>query len=142
MKGKDELVPNTEEGHTVLERVHARKDRRIFALLDEGCNRTCHTPAFTEKYRRLRKPGDLAGQSRTYAGIGGCKTRGRREFDCHIGLPDNTVVRASLASHELVQGDDPIILLSLRVQSTLGLVRDVREGTCYMKDYKANIPLY
>ena len=119
----EELGPNTPKttyGHVVLERVDLKRDRRIFALLDEGCNRTYHTPAVCEKYQKLRKPGPLSGQPRSYSGIGGCTTRGRREFDCHIGLPDNTVVRASMASHELGKGEYPVLLLSLKVQSTLG----------------------
>eukprot|EP00974_Lingulodinium_polyedra_P091304 8852874-Lingulodinium_polyedra.AAC.1 len=38
--------PRKDDGRAVLHRVDLKMDKRVFALLDEGCNRTCHTPAF------------------------------------------------------------------------------------------------
>ena len=31
-----------------LDRINLETDERVFLLLDEGCNRTCHTPAFAK----------------------------------------------------------------------------------------------
>ena len=57
-----------------MERVNLNKDERVFVLLDEGCNRTCHTPDFEDHLgavlkKRGEKLGELSGGKRSYEGI-------------------------------------------------------------------------
>ena len=45
-------------------------------------------------------------------------------------------------SNELSIGTERIMLLSIKAQATLGLVKDTRAGTCFLKDYGQFAPLY
>ena len=70
---------------------------------------------------------------------------GRRQIPFGLKLPDGKVIRGVLWSNELdhhPDRNDRILLLSLKAQATLGLVKDVRQGNCVLKDYGQSIPLY
>ena len=45
-------------------------------------------------------------------------------------------------SNELSIGTERIMLLSIKAQATLGVVKDTRAGTCFLKDYGQYAPLY
>ena len=77
-----------------------------------------------------------------YTGIGGCRATGRRSIPFGLALPDGSSVRAVLMSNELSIGTERIMLLSIKAQATLGLVKDTRAGTCFLKDYGQFAPLY
>ena len=36
-----------------MTRIDLKTDPRVFAVLDDGCNRTCHTPAFIDHVRAV-----------------------------------------------------------------------------------------
>ena len=48
---------------------------------------------------------------------------------------------AVVVSHELEDGDS-LMLLSLHAQATLGLLKDVELGTCYMRREEVWLQLY
>ena len=105
-----------------LPRVDLKSDPRVFALLDEGCNRTCHTPAWAKHamnvYARAgAELGSIQPKVKAYKGIGGCSTVGRRQIPFGLRLPDDKVVRGMLWSNELEHHPDRvdrILLLSLK----------------------------
>ena len=106
-------------------------------MLDDGCNRTCHTPAFIDHMCSVlesegKEFSPLLGEAKHYTGIGGCRATGRRSIPFGLALPDCSSVRAVLMSNELNIGTERIMLLSIKAQATLGLVKDTRAGTCFL----------
>ena len=116
-------------------------------MLDEGFNRTCHTPEFEDHLASVLKErgeelGAPAGEKRSYDGIGTCTTLGRRSIPFSLKLgKSGTAVKAELMSNKLSKGAERLWLLSLKAQATLGICKDVRDGSCYMKDYKESVQL-
>ena len=138
-------VSNDESAPPKMVRIDLKKDPRVFAILDDGCNRTCHAPAFAKHLEQaLQAEGKtmpkLAGESRRHSGIGGCSSTGRRGIPLGLALPDGSSVRAELMSSELSKSDERILLLSIKVQATPGIVKDARDGSCYLKDNGQYIP--
>ena len=130
-----------------MTRIDLKTDPRVFAVLDDGCDRTCHTPAFINHMRVVlesegKELSPPVGEARHYTGIGGCRATGRRSIPFGLALPDGSSVRAELKSNELSIGTERIMLLSINAQATLGLVKDTRAGTCFLKDYGQYAPLY
>ena len=128
-----------------------KEQYRIYAILDEGCNSSCHTSDWADHaggvyYKMGLMIGDLYGPVKSYAGIGSAKTRGKRKIPIAIELlqpknPRDRVVQGEVSSNELnVPGF--YMLLSLHAQGTLGMVKDVAAGTCFMKDQQACCQLY
>ena len=96
---------------TTMTQMDLKTDLRVFAVLDDGCNRTCHTPAFFDHMRALlesegKELSPLVGEARHYTGIGGC-----RSILFGLALPDGSSVRADLKSNELTIGTERIMLL-------------------------------
>ena len=117
---------------TTMTRIDLQTDPRVFAVLDDGCNRTCHTPAFIDHMRAVlesegKELSPLVGEA-SYTGIGGCRATGRRSIPFGLALPDGSSVRAELKLNELTIGTERIMLLSIKAQATLGLVKDTRGG--------------
>ena len=93
----------------------------------------------------------IRDRSRTFRGLGDQKTVGKRI--CHLGFEANTScgdvrrqipnvwINAKIQSHELEHGEN-LMLLSLAAQGTMGLVKDVEAGTCFMKNEKVWVQLY
>ena len=40
------LVRSLPQPSSTMTRIDLKTDPRVFAVLDDGCNRTCHTPSF------------------------------------------------------------------------------------------------
>ena len=140
-------VSSLPQPSTTMTRIDLKTDPRVFAVLDDGCNRTCHTQAFIDHIRAVlesegKELSPLVGEARHYTGIGGCRATGRRRIPFGLALPDGSSVRAELKSNELCIGKQRIMLLSIKAQATLGLVKDTRAGTCFLKDYGQYAPLY
>jgi hypothetical protein len=89
-KGSRETRDRKEHGRQQTEpprlaRIDPEKDKRVFALLDEGCNRTCHTPGFAKHAEKVFGPmglslGELEGEPKSYKGLGSASTVGRRSI--------------------------------------------------------------
>eukprot|EP00972_Heterocapsa_arctica_P034988 5150036-Heterocapsa_arctica.AAC.1 len=67
-----------------LPMIDIQKESRRFAILDEGCNSTCHTRAWAQKAEVVLEQKDkeyskLTGITRNYKGLGGARSLGRRK---------------------------------------------------------------
>ena len=128
-----------------LPKVNIFDDPGIWVCLDEGCNSNCHgnewadnTQAKLEKLppnveHRFRW---LHQRERNFNGIGTQKvvTKGKRQLPCAMMLQESQrVLPLILDSHEQ-EGRHPM-LLSDSSQARLGMVKDMRAGVCYLKDY-------
>ena len=119
----------------------------MFAVLDEGCNRTCHGSKWVknaqEKLAKLgRALGPLKGEPRTYSGLGTTETAGRRTIPWGTFLSNGEHIGGALTSNEMKGSQNLPLLLSLGAQSTLGLQKDTRSGKCYLPYYGAELKLY
>ena len=73
------------QSSATMTRIDLKTDPRVFAVLDDGCNCTCHTPAFIDHMRAVlesdgKELSPLVGEARQYTGIGGCRATGRRSI--------------------------------------------------------------
>ena len=141
------LVRSLPQPTSTMTRIDLKTDPRVFAVLDDGCNHTCHTPAFIDHMRAVlesegKELSPLVGEAKHYTGIGGCRATGRRSIPFGLALPEGSSVRAVLMSNEPSIGTERIMLLSIKARATLGLVKDTRSGTCFLKDYGQFAPLY
>ena len=132
------LVRSLPQPSSTMTRIDLKTDPRVFAVLDDGCIRTCHTPVFIDHMRAVL---ESEGKELHYTGIGGCRATGRRSIPFGLALPDCSSVRAVLMSNDLSIGTERIMLLSIKAQATLGLVKDTRADTCFLKDYGQYAPL-
>ena len=85
-EGSDVHAANQHAGDA-LPVVSPKDDKyRVFAILDEGCNSTCHTTAWAEHAARVYSGmgltlGELTGPQKCYSGIGSQKSKGKRRSD-------------------------------------------------------------
>ena len=129
-----------------LEVVDPKTDPRVFVILDEACNRTCHTVKWAKHAAKVldqldRPLGRLENDTTSYNGLGKQDSKGRRKCPFGVLLRNGKHAEGTVMSNELAK-DDHFMLLSLQAQATLGLVKDVADGTCFMKSYNSSIPLY
>ena len=127
--------------------VDLRTDPRAFAILDDACNSTCHTRAWAKKAQESlaqygHKLGHLKEHSKTYKGIGAAKCPGSRTVPWCLSTKKGNTIEGEIKSNELEKNDEVYMLLSLRAQASLGFVKDVEAGTCYLKGYKDHCQLY
>ena len=153
MDGNDPDAPSGRQRlyHANLETVDPTTDQRVFALLDEGCNMSCHGKGWIEHaLRAFKRAGPHKPVSeldttnvKSYKGIGTSKSLGSRTIPWGLlykkVASDGTVcAQGTIRSNEM-SGDNPL-LLSLHAQSTLGFIKDVQAGTCYMKHMTGSGP--
>ena len=130
--------------HHELETVDLKTDNRVFGMLDEGCNASCHGTAWAKHaMRAFARHGSHKVMSqldptnqRSYSGIGNKKSLGTRTVPWGMLYEHPTQdgiisAQGTIVSHEM-EGTTPL-LISLHAQGTLGLVKDVQSGTCQMK---------
>ena len=118
----------------------------MFVILEEGCTKNCHpkkwadeaAPVFQQFNRQL---GPLVGPPKAYTGIGNRTSRGRRCIPFGLKTEGGKFVEGDLKSNELADGDNAL-LLSLAAQATLGLVKDVETGRCFMKKHNDYVTMY
>ena len=117
-----------------LPEIDPASDRRVFAVPDEACNNTCHSPVWARAAEeRGQTLSELYGTERWYRGLGNVGAAGKRDIRVGIELMNGEVVTGTLTSYELSHGDSPL-LLGLDAQASLGLRKDVRAGTCFLED--------
>eukprot|EP00972_Heterocapsa_arctica_P006342 931203-Heterocapsa_arctica.AAC.1 len=68
-----------------LSMINIQKDNRLFAILDEGRNSTCHTKAWVQKAeivleQKDKEYSELIGITRNYRGLGGARSLGCRKI--------------------------------------------------------------
>ena len=121
-----------------FETVDVAKSPHVFAVLDEGCNSTCHSKSWAvDAEARLARLGyhmplkDDGCKSFAGLGSGNTKTEGVRSIPFSLLLPDGNM-NGELGSHQLSTGNSPL-LLSLHAQTKLGLVKDLEHGIITIK---------
>ena len=112
----------------------------VFAVLDEGCNTTCHSRRWAEMAEgRLKKRGltfpftdEVSPKKFTGLGAGNTGTDGVRAFPFALALTDpvggRQIVNGIFHSHQLSSGSAPL-LISLHAQAHLKLTKDMSTGT-------------
>ena len=127
-----------------FETVDIARSSHVFAVLDEGCNSTCHSKAWAvDAEARLARLGysmplkDDSCKSFAGLGSGNTKTEGVRSIPFSLLLPDGNM-NGELDSYQLSTGNSPL-LLSLHAQTKLGLVKDLAKGVVSIKDQPLNI---
>ena len=116
----------------------------LLAVLDTGCNQTCHGALWFENYVKA------CGQehhvldessSETLKGIGGkVRSLGKRVLSITLQLADGTLANGTVESSEL-EGSEAPLLMSCGAQRQLGLVLDLEERTAYSKVFGQNLDL-
>jgi len=131
-----------------LREVDIVTDPGIWAILDEGCNTTCHSRSWRlnaqEKLEAMGFCMETCKATKNYNGVGANATKAnglfRIPFSIDIGS-DLKNVAGIIASYELDHDSFVPLLLSLGNQATPGLVKDMRHGTCVLRDYEADVEL-
>eukprot|EP00435_Cladocopium_sp_Y103_P066563 s466_g28.t2 len=108
--------------------------QQILAILDTGCNNTCHGDRWMQKFAEINgympEITEAAGQFR---GVGGkVSVAGKRTIPMRMQSLDNELIDGTIASIELQDSDAPL-LLSAAAQQTLGLVLDLGNNTIYSR---------
>ena len=114
--------------------VDIAEDPRLFAILDEGCNSTCHTKSWAAKARNVlqgygKELGPCRGSEKYYKGLGGAKSMGKRNVPWGIRLT-GSYIEGNIMSNELNRPEH-YMLLSLHAQVSLGFVKETATGTCF-----------
>ena len=112
----------------------AGSEKDLVAILDTGCNTTCHGSKWLSTYLQATEqsaPALEADGGGGFKGIGGVTaTSGARLLELCLELHDGTLARGKLKSVEISNSDAPL-LLSLEAQRQLGLVLDLNEGVAH-----------
>ena len=105
--------------YMIFESIDIENSPHVFALLDAGCNSTCHSSSWAaEAEKKLAQFGytmplkDDGGKSFAGLGSGSTKTEGIRSIPSSLMLKTDRV----LDSHQLTSGNS-LLLLSLHAQT-------------------------
>ena len=133
-----------------LREIDILTDDGIWAILDEGCNTTCHSHEWRiNAEKKLLQKGftmEYCHSEKSYNGVGGSATKAsmmfRIPFAIEVG-PEYKSLAGVIESFELETppGHFVPMLISLSNQATLGLVKDMRKGTATLKDYGVEIEI-
>ncbi|CAE7224139.1 RE2, partial [Symbiodinium sp. CCMP2456] len=104
------------------------EEHDLIAILDTGCNQTCHGDRWLERYIKATKQtmpeADTTSEVRI-RGIGGhIRTAGSRKLPLILELVNGGLAQGDLTSTELVDSDAPL-LISVQAQRSLGLIIDI-----------------
>ena len=142
------LVRSLPQPMSTMTRIDLKIDPRVFAVFDDGCNRTCHTAlhllttcvlCWRAKERSYHRSSAKPNTTLTLE-VAEPQVDEAFLLDWHFLMVLRCV--QFLMSNELSIGTERIMLLSIKAQATLGLVKDARAGTCFLKDYGQFAPLY
>ena len=123
--------------------VDLSEDEGIWAVLDEGCNTTCHSKAWRlnaeEKYLKMGYCVEWQQADKEYHGVGDRPTKASSMYLFPFSV-DTTGYCKGLSgvveSFELDHQSFVPLLLSLGNQATLGLIKDMRAGKVWLSDYE------
>ena len=131
--------------------VDMMNDDGVWAILDEGCNMTCHSRSWRQnaeqKLLNLGFTMEALEARKEYNGVGATATKSSSMFRIPFSVkPLDEKLRTLcgvIESYELEFENDNFVplLLSLPNQATLGLMKDMRNGTAFLKDYQVEIEL-
>ena len=115
----------------------------------EGCNSNCHSTGWAEnaaaklKDMPVKQKLDwMHKRQKTYSGIGDAKVRtyGKRRLPTCIKLESGLLMPGFLESHEQ-DGNHPL-LLSSAAQAKMGMIKDMRSGTVFLRGQGDFVKLY
>ena len=106
------------------ENVPAEEDKLTFAVLDTGCNNTCHGDRWMMRYAKTY--GFMPEAEEADGVMVSCK----RTIHMCMRTLDEELIPGTIASIELEDSDAPV-LLSAGTQQKLGLVLDMGNNTIY-----------
>ena len=116
--------------------------------MDEGCNTTCHSRQWREnaeaKFLNYGFVVERYDSKKQYHGVGDkpVETKHCYMFPFNICLgPEQRSLAGVLSSQELTHEGFVPLLLSPPNQCTMGLVKDMRNGTCVLSDYGVSVEL-
>lgn len=114
----------------------------LIAVLDTGCNNTCHGSRWMEQYLRLTgTDAPLEHSSGKFRGVGGrVEVTGKRTIPVSFMLESGECAEGCISSVEL-SGSDAPLLLSIHAQRKLGLVIDTDEGTVFSKLFGSKLSI-
>ena len=141
---KTELEKNT--GKVVfmsqLELPEGEPEDMMLAILDTGCNNTCHGSGWMTRFQEMmgkQLPEEPADGR--FNGVGGkVEVACRRTIPMSMETVDMDQVPGTISSIELKDSDAPL-LLSIWAQKALGLVIDVEANTAYSKKLDLELKL-
>ena len=114
----------------------------MVAVIDTGCNLTCHGSQWMEEY--LRATGmdiPLKSCDGKFNGVGGkIKVKGLRTIPVTFSLEDGSEAQGVITSTEL-EGSHAPLLLSTKAQKSLGLMIDMSERKVYSKTMKQHLEI-
>ena len=130
-----------------MEVVDIMEDRRVFMVLDEGCNRTCHGEAWVGNARTKlmmhgRSIDPPIGTEKRYAGLGTTTPKGRTAIPLALRLSNGVVMQGVINSNEIAEADALPLCFSLPAQMTLGLVKRTWSGRAYVPDCEGELQLF
>ena len=138
-------------GSPDLRVIDTLEDDGVWAILEEGCNMTCHSQSWRlnagRKLLDLRFTMEILEAKKEYNGVGATATKASSMFCIPLStkpLDGNLrTLRGVIESYELEFEHDNFVplLLSLPNQATLGLMKAMRNGTAILKDYQVEIEL-
>ena len=118
------------------------EDEEVYAIIDTGCNNTCHGSRWMEKYQRLMKTDlDLTEAEGRFRGVGGrVNVSGKRVLPIKMNTTSGQEMPGTITSIELEDSDAPL-LLSAQALGVLGLVIDLADYTAYSKTLDQEIEI-
>ena len=117
------------------------EDPHIWAVVDDGCNSSCHTKLWRKnadmKLAKLNFQCHLeSSEMTTFKGVGEKKTTGKWRIPFGIQLIKSKLdIQGSLCSHEMDAGDH-VLLLSQSIQAKFGMIKNARSGSICLQDYE------
>ena len=114
----------------------------VLAVLDTGCNNTCHGDRWMQKYESLIGM-NLKSEAAdgNFKGVGGkVNVACKRTIPIFIKTLNDECLPGSIVSVELQDSDAPLLLSSV-AQKKLGLVLDMGEHTAYSRTLEKELEL-
>ncbi len=130
-KRRSAFIAATQDGDESDERSPVESD--LVAILDLGCNKTCHGSKWFQKYLNAIGGHEdeyplQVREGQGFVGIGGkIEVNGNRHMSVGFELCGGGIAVGTLVSTELKESDAPL-LLSIADQRKLGLVLELSEG--------------
>ena len=117
------------------------EDPHIWAVVDDGCNSSCHTRLWREKAEKKLAQLNFqchleSSEMTTFKVVGEEKATGKWRIPLGLQLIKSKLdIQGSLCSHEMDAGDH-VLLLSQSVQAKLGMIKNARSGSISLLDYQ------
>ncbi|CAE7415150.1 RE1 [Symbiodinium microadriaticum] len=131
-------------GYMALAEKTLPSETTLLAVLDSGCNQSCHGAVWYQQYMQAcgLQPQPLQdSRSTTMKGIGGhVVANGRRVLTVSLQLADGTLANGTIESTEIADSEAPL-LVSCQAQKALGIVLDLDEHSAYSKRFGQKLEL-